>query len=374
MKITPELKVSRAITRLAIDDPFYGSVAFRLNVYPNDKINTMRTNGKYIEWSPAFVERITQEEVMGVIKHEILHVVLKHHLRREKRDGKRWNVATDLVINPIVLDDGNELPAGGLLDKRFSKWSAERAYDELPEMPPEPCDWGEVEDLKADDGSDLSEAEMGAAEAEVDEIVMSAADQAKKVGKLPGSIAEIVDEMRESQIDWAAKLRRFVGGNQPDDYTRRRYSKRHYAMFGGFAPSIERHGAGNLVIGWDTSGSFSTRECQHALGEISAVIEETQPESVTIICCDSKVQNVYYYGPGEEIDSVSMSGRGGTKVTPVFDYVEEHHVPCDRLIYFTDMDFWDWPKEVPHYPVMWASTSPNREKDVQFGELLYIKV
>ena len=38
------------------------------------------------------------------------------HLRRGKRNPKKWNIACDLAINPIIERHGFELPEGSLND------------------------------------------------------------------------------------------------------------------------------------------------------------------------------------------------------------------------------------------------------------------
>ena len=372
--MTAELKISRSLTKLAIHHPFFGAVAFRLNILEDAKTKTMSTNGKCIKWGRAFVDDMTEEETMGVIVHEIYHVVLKHHLRRGDRDNKRWNYAADLCINPMVTEGGFDLPVGGLFDKRYDgKWMTERVYEDLPEMASGGCPWGEVEDLTNEDGSNLSDTEAHSAEMDIDEVIQMAADQARKAGKLPANISEIVSEMAESQIRWEDKFQRFAGGSQPDDYSRRRYSKRTYAAFGAFAPTVEKVGVGNVGVGWDISGSVSSKEFTHFKGELNAFIEDCMPESVTIVFCDTKVRSVTYLSQGETLGDVEITGRGGTRVEPVFDYFEEQGIELEKLVYLTDMGFSvDAEKVTPHYPVMWLSTLAGQEPP--FGEIAYVKV
>jgi predicted metal-dependent peptidase len=53
---------------------------------------------------------------------------LKHHTRRNGRDPKEWNQATDFVINPMVLKAGLKLPTWVLLDPQYDGLSAEQVY------------------------------------------------------------------------------------------------------------------------------------------------------------------------------------------------------------------------------------------------------
>ena len=249
--------------------------------------------------------------MVGVLVHEIYHVILKHPLRRGEREPERWNIAADLTINPMVIEGGFVLPEGGLFDAKYDgKWFSERVYEDLPPMPTGSGPiWGGVVDQKDKTGRPLSPSERATAEAEIDEMVQHAADHARKAGKLPGNIETIIKEMAESQIDWQDKFQRFAGGTQPDDYTRRRYNKRYYAALGAVAPVVERVGVGDIAIGWDVSGSVSDKEHTHFLGELNAFIEDAGPSSVTIVFCDMRVLHVQRLEQGETLDEVAWQGR-----------------------------------------------------------------
>jgi predicted metal-dependent peptidase len=66
---------------------------------------------------------------------------------------------------------------------------------------------------------------------------------------------------------------------------------------------------------------------------------------------------------------MNAHGRGGTRFTPVFDYVEEHDLQPDALVYFTDLGCSDYPDD-PGYPVIWAAT--ERATKPPFGDVIDI--
>ena len=179
-----QLKISRCITKLLLSHPFWGSIALGTQFIKSDTTKTMATNGKWVKWGPDFVDSMTEAETLGVIAHELCHIVLKHHLRRGDRSPKRWNYACDYVINPILKKDGFQLPEGGLFDDQFINLTSERAYDMIPEPEGEDL-WGEVTD------DDIDPEAMSEWEAEIDQRIMVAANQAKSCGKLPHFIEGI---------------------------------------------------------------------------------------------------------------------------------------------------------------------------------------
>ena len=370
-----QMKVSRGSTRLVIKFPFYGSVCLRVNVKPDASVSTMATDGKSILWSPDWVDTIGQEETVGTLAHEVLHIILKHPLRRGSRDPLLWNIATDFAINQILVDAGFKLPEGALIDPQYKGLTAEAIYDRLPQDASEQYGnavIGEVKDAKKDDGSDMSEAEVKQMEADIDATIMMAATGAKTVGKLPAFAEDLIKEMQRSQVDWRNVMRRFIGGDQPDDYSFRRLHKKMYHMGGVVSPTIERMGAGDIVIGIDTSLSVCKKELSFFLGEINAISEELKPRSITVITCDARVQTVKRYEQGEEIQMIEIGGRGGTLVKPVFDYIEEHQLPVDNMVYLSDLEIFDYPEHPPHYPTLWVSSS-MRSDPAPWGDTTYLK-
>ena len=370
-----QMKVSRGSTRLVIKFPFYGSVCLRVNVKPDASVSTMATDGKSILWSPDWVDTIGQEETVGTLAHEVLHIILKHPLRRGSRDPLLWNIATDFAINQILVDAGFKLPEGALIDPQYKGLTAEAIYDRLPQDAKEQYGnavIGEVKDAKKDDGSDMSEAEVKQMEADIDATIMMAATGAKTVGKLPAFAKDLIKEMQRSQVDWRDVMRRFIGGDQPDDYSFRKPQKKMYHMTGIISPSIEKIGAGDVVIGIDTSLSVCKRELSFFLGEINAISEDLKPRSITVITCDARVQTVTRYEQGEEIQMIEIGGRGGTLVKPVFDYIEEHQLPVDNMVYLSDLEIFDYPEHPPHYPTLWVSSS-MRSDPAPWGDTTYLK-
>lgn len=359
------LKISRGKTRLLLQQPFWGSIAMGTQFIEDNTIGTMCTNGKWVRWSRAFVDKMTEEECLGVIVHELAHKVLKHMLRRGNRDPMKWNVATDYIINDIVLKEGFILPAGGLVDAQYGGMMAEKVYDMIPD-PPEMPAWGLVTD------DELSKDDKDMMEVEVDQQVMNAANAAKSIGKLPRFVDAILTEMHDAQIDYRDKMRRFFAGDQPDDYTFRKPERKAYHHMGILAPSVDNKGAGHWVIGVDTSASVSDRELEHFLGEVGAISTEVKPQSITIIYCSTRVNHVDTFESGEEVTKFTYKDRGGTLVMPVFDYVRDNDLPCDQMVYLTDLEIGDFPDRVD-YPLLWVSSGRPGAK-APIGETVRITI
>jgi len=380
--ISAEMKIQRATTTLILDYPFFGSCALGLEFVERKDIPTAATDGKHIFWNRKFIDGLTREETVGLVVHEILHVVFKHMLRIEGRQPKRWNVAADYAINEIITKEMSEmkLPAGGLLDSNFDGFSAEKNYNLLSDQSdkdagkePEPCDWGGVMSPTNEDGSAMSESDQDQMEASINQKIMMAGAAAKSIGKLPSSIDAMITEMQKPQVDFSTVLKRHFGGDQPDDYTFRRPNRRIFQQVNVFAPSIGRVGCGHVTLVIDTSGSMSNTELEYCLSEINNLSIEFNPELITVITFDTKVQTVREYTAGEEITDIQLGGRGGTDILHVFDYIAKNDIKTDVMIFLTDMGFSTFPPE-PHYPFLWVNTTGSSGDDVPFGDMVNIKI
>lgn len=390
--------ISKARWKLGISNPFFGALAMGCEVIEDDSIPTMCTDGKRIRFSPAFVEKYSFDEVVGVIAHEVMHIAFKHMLRKGDFNHKLWNMATDYAINLIVVDAGLKIPECGLLDRQYEGMSAEEIYhkllddaesqtgeggqggigipqdgdgegsdgdgDENGEGQSDPWDFGGFEEPTKGDGTPLSEADQKALESDISVRVLEAHTSAQKAGRVPAGIDGLVTKLLEPKVDWVEHLRRFVGGQRPDDFSMRRPHRQMLGSFGMFLPSVERFGAGNIVVINDSSGSC-VRDAPKFFTEINAVSEDYSPDSITVITFDTVVQDVAEYTAGETIEGLSTKGGGGTNIVPAFDYIEEHGINPDAVIVFTDLYLWEWPEE-PDYPVLWITTGRT---DAPFGEV-----
>ena len=373
-------KVSRAITKLMIQYPFYGSLALSSKVYQDDSIPTMCTDGKSIRWSGNFVDELEPQHVLFVIAHEVMHIALMHPLRIGSRDPERWNIACDYAINAELIDifGPDAMPKGGLYDPEYKGKSAEQIYMVLPDDLDDitgggqSWDFGGIQEPKDDQGQKLQPSDMEQLEADITQKTLMAADAAKAVGKLPSSVEELVAIMRRSQVDLDTVVAKFVGGEQPNDYTYRRINKRDYTMYGMVNRTITNNSVGHTVVAIDSSASVTTEEQEYFLGLVNHFIEDKQPESVTIITWDVKVQTVNTYKRGEAVPQLGLTGRGGTLVSPVFKYIEDEHIPCDQMIVLSDMQIFDFPKQPAHYPVLWVS-SWIRSEPAPWGKSTWMK-
>ena len=374
-----KLKVSRAITKLACEDPFFGSCALRLDVRPEPSIPTACTDGKSILWSPDFIDSCSEEETVGLVCHEILHVLFMHCTPLGDKNRTLANIAMDFVINEVVQNECKyQLPKEGIVpEKRFRNMTWQQVYaiieqeEKYQQMAADPT-IGDLFD-HIDENGDLSDAEKADLKADIEQMATQAAEEAtKKQGNVPGQLQELVDKIRAPKVDWKEVLENTLRGNNPDDQTWARPNRKMLSAYDLYMPSPQYHGIGNIVVGLDTSGSVSSRELEAFLSELNSISESTAFETITILYNDSGVSSAKTFMPGDNITELHVTGRGGTCFKPVFEYVEQQDLEIDQMIYFSDMEVgsYNFPDQAPYYPVLWCSTGAQ---DAPFGKVLDLR-
>jgi len=388
------MRIQKARTTLLLDHPFFGTLLFRLKGRETHAVATMATDGVSLFYNPSFVDTLTTPELVGVLAHEVLHPGLQHHIRRGNRSPFRWNKACDYAINPLVLDAGLVLPKGVLFEERFRGMSAERIYNLLEEeekggsgqgsddqMEPTPADStkggeendepdvpitpggiGQVLDAPKPEaivGKDIAEQ---AREWQI--AVEQAETLAKLTGKVPAGLERSLEGAEEARVDWRELLRRSWSGTSPADYSWTRPNRRHIWQ-GLYLPGVIREGVGEIVIAVDCSGSVSARQLSLFEAEIRSILEGQRPERVHVLYFDTRVHKVDVYAAGQQI-RLDPVGGGGTDFCPCFDWVEEHQVQPQMLVFLTDL-YGTLPEEEPSYPVLWASTG---SRQAPFGQLV----
>lgn len=186
-------------------------------------------------------------------------------------------------------------------------------------------------------------------------------------------IDQIVKINEPAQIPWQSMLKRYVGtvsaGRQK---THRRLNRRQPFRY-DLAGSIEEKTL-NLVVAIDTSASISQSDLKYIFNEIFAILRHKK-YGLTIIECDSEIENVYQARSIADID-LSAHGRGGTAFTPVIEYVNERRdLRGSLLVYFTDGL---GEKHIPQprsYKMLWVILDDEKNLSLEepYGAVLPLK-
>ena len=81
--------------------PFIGGIMMRMELVPvrDDRLDTASTNGDSVFVDIDFYAKLTAEQRLFVLAHEVWHCVLLHFARKGGRDHEMFNYAADLEIH-----------------------------------------------------------------------------------------------------------------------------------------------------------------------------------------------------------------------------------------------------------------------------------
>ena len=386
--LSPAIRIQKARTALLLDHPFFGSLLFRLGGRPSGSIQTVATDGVTLFYNPDFVNTLNAAELIGTLAHEVLHPALQHHTRRGDRNRRRWNMACDYAINPLLLDAGLTLPKDVLIDHRFRGMSAECIYNliqeqqdqessngerenqdgassdgdgrkqsdnrsavDAPSAPTTPGGFGQVLDAPEPEGDDGETVAEQAREWKI--AVEQAENVARLAGKLPAGVTRSLEQSEAAGVDWRELLRRAWSETISSDYSWMSPNRRHI-WAGLYLPVVRSEGVGEIAIAVDCSGSISARQLGLFESEIRSILEGQRPSRVHVLYFDTEVHKGEVYEAGQPI-ALNPVGGGGTNFAPCFRWLDERGIVPQVLVFLTDL-CGAFPKGAPGYSVLWAST------------------
>jgi predicted metal-dependent peptidase len=386
-----EDEISKSIIKLLIDEPFYAHVLSGVSRKISDEIPTAAVGliGSTITLfiNKEFFQKslTTASSKVAVIKHEVLHIVLRHIFRQKEKeyDPYLYNLAADLVVNQyigkwklpkdaITLDTfpNLKLDEGETLEWYYYKLlgysnNSKEGSDFINSLNDNPSHsdhslWGKS------NKSDLDSAEITFGKLIIDAKKRTGA---KEYGKLPFAIKNTVEleiEKQNEQVDWKSAVKLFYNSSKKTflKYTYKRKSKRY-----GTRPGIKIKQHTKLLVALDTSGSISQNEFSLFFNEING-IWKTGTE-IDVIECDNLVQNKYAFNG---TIPKYIHGRGGTNFSPVFKYLNENrNINYDGCIYLTD-GYAVKPSVKPYCPVIWVISKEGLIDDhLWFGRTTRLK-
>lgn len=369
---TPEYyghRILQARSRLLMKRPFYGYLAMMLPNRLDEKIKTAATNGHEIIWSPAFIDKIDEDEMLFTMAHEILHNVLGHMWRANGRDHQLWNVATDSVINDMLLEDGFKRYDDAIYGAKGK--SAEEVYDELMKQAKQ----GKRPqgDSLDDHGSWYNKDPNSVEDRTARDRFSAGVKDAMRNGYGTQSQAlkdALTDIDKAEKVDWRVLLLSVLTYQQ-DDYTWTPVDRR-LLRSGILLPTLRSEEIKVMVV-MDTSGSVPTDLLAQFWAETSSILKMNGIKA-RILTCDTEIGDEWTESEFNP-KSATVKNRGGTSFVKPFERLAElanEGWQATLIVYMTDLDG-AFPTHAPfNVRVVWAVPADDSKKVPPFGEVLAI--
>ena len=348
-----ERRVEKAKSLLVLDRPFYGMAVSKRDIIYDYKTKTASMDARgQMRLNPYWCFQRTVHELIFLLAHEALHYMLCHSLRMGNRNATMWNIACDEVINDTLIEDKvGTFIEGGVTFDGARNHSAEELYTDPPDDDGDDDgdDEGgtgrrkrnggignDVAPPQDGQGQPLSESEIKELEGRAKVEAIQNAKAAKAQGKLSANLERMIDEIVNVKTPWYDILERFMTNKIRDGKSWRRQNRKFISKNIYLKGKDNLPQMGEIVIGVDTSGSIQQPELDAFNAHVDRILDTCNPESVTVIYCDDEVNHVDVFEPEDFPVRLSPHGGGGTAFDPVFDYIDEHKLDPEVVVYLTD--------------------------------------
>lgn len=351
---------------------------------------TMATDGKTLLYDPGFILRTykdSQEEMVRMYLHMILHCVFQHPFIGVSIDERLWSLACDIAVECVINDFGlngisstretkqnqivsvikkdlkvltaekiySLLTRAGYQDWELKQWEAAfKSDDHAPwyiwteTITSDTANGGaESDDRKNSTGNDGRVGSPGASARDKEfwkqvseQIQMDLEAFSKRQGNRAGNMIQNLRSVNREKCDYTAFLKKFavlgeaMKVNEDEfDYIYYSYGLEHYDNMPLIEPleykEVKR--IKEFVIAIDTSGSVQGEEVQMFLQKTYNILMQEDSYfsrvNIHIIQCDAEIQEDAVITSRDEFEaylkSMKILGLGGTDFRPVFRYVDQ---------------------------------------------------
>lgn len=401
--------------------PFFGRLLMQLG-YGVANCETAFTDMKRIVFDPAFLDRLSDDEVAFVMMHEVMHCVLQHCLRGQEKDSTLFNIACDIVVNSNILQsmgvkefvvDKEEVMHLAPDNKEGYLYDAETVYDmllaQVVEASPSEGAGDDLQgendyfkDQENDQQKSLSGSYIGQIsggwQLQIDRHdpwrAIEIMDDTKDAweGKVKDAIAAvgsgdpslpptiliaIDDAMVSRKLQWKELLKEFIVRQVEEyDYTfrapDRRGSELDYILPGLY--EVESDYYEDLWFCVDTSGSMSDKMVHMIYAEIRNAVITLEHLRGQISFFDHSITKPKSFRDGKSLNECRPMGRGGTNFFVIFQYLKEYMLEQlpKAIIVLTD-GYAQFPPESAALgvPVLWVIVDGQNIPD--WGEVIRIE-
>ncbi len=398
--------------------PYFRSALVSLVPRSTDGLGTIGvTERGVLMYDPEWLVQFPADVVAGALVHEILHVLHKHTTgRRGHRNHVLFNAASDLAINPTVLEMGFKLPDGknhGMFPKDFG-WpegeTAEQYYDRLMKaadglmkkvlehigehqcgsgagnpFEQEPKDDGGKGKGQGGDNADGESDFEGRTDAQLARVAQQVANAIeqhaaqKGRGSMPAGLERWAKDMlTPPKVPWRAMLQRalraevaFRPGASVHRYDgpSRRQAGIGYGEGKPIFPRL-RQPVPRVAFLLDTSGSMSDEQLGLATSEANGVLRATGAD-ITFAVCDAAMHGMKSVKSAGEMLRM-LKGGGGSDFTPAFEELAKQHPRPEIVIAATDGDI-TVPKSAPTWArVVWLLVGKGTRPPAPWGTAVMV--
>lgn len=362
-------KLSKTRLSILMNQPFLGYVLQQYEIKLVDNIDTAATNGENIIFSRKFLNELSINDTAFILLHELLHIILLHPIRKERRNHQKFNIACDIVVNDILKKfnyktDKLKPIYGDLFNLNGFNDSVEIIYDKLPIK---------IINICLIDSHDFWDSNETKIKNKLAWSINNAHKKGYSLDGYPHLRNILLSHIEKSKINWKTLLKQCI---EKDlfDYTYQRTDRRiNQFLLPTFLESEE-----TLQKVWflvDVSGSMSNDEIIKMYSEILSVVSNYKKVVYDISFFSTEVTPPIQFKNEQELIKTlnSINSTGGTDFIEIFKALPKYY-PIEKpkaMIILTD-GYSRYPKktEALNVKVFWAIN--NDSSKPPFGVIISV--
>lgn len=137
--LSAEDRVLRAKSQLEARQPFFAYLLMNMRIHParpEEKVATMQVDSlDNIKYNPEFILTMTEQELIGVLCHEVTHRILNHIPRMfSQQNHQIAAISADMLVNWLLVENDFVLSNTGYIPDKYSqsmKLTLDPAFDPL---------------------------------------------------------------------------------------------------------------------------------------------------------------------------------------------------------------------------------------------------
>jgi len=381
--------------------PFLSVLALSIpSQFTQNTKSAMQTDGHKISIDLEKLSRYNSEEITYLYAHTLLHIVLKHPFRQQRRDSYLWNQSCDLVTNMLLSNfkQVGVMPKDEILDLDFKDKCVEEVYEILYQKQKE--EQQESKAKKEDNAAKIEANKKGKLKAhtyhenkrdieevnhdrseqgereKLDGIIIHALSIAQKTSNRHAGLQIEIDTLIKPKISLEETLKEYLIASYFEKQTSYSRPNRRFVHQNIYLPGYEKSNELiEIYIALDSSSSVSLDEYQKFLGIIEEVCEGYYEYKISILPFDISVKSEHIIEfdnmhPLEDKALFIPKSDGGTNFNKVLTYLKTTEITHETLLMVLSDGEFEIEKELLYTSLFIISNPKNLKKFEPYGKVL----
>lgn len=309
---------------------------------------------------------------LGILKHEMLHILYNHMSRKADRNHEGFNISSDCAINQHITR--THLPDYAIYPDNIGEQlkikvpeneTAEFYYDlfkqelEKQKQDQQDCDNDGEGEGKPGNGNPFQDKNSPKSPRPIDDhgkwketegdealrksitkkmIEKSIENTSKVKGNVPSAISHFLELFTDApKVSWKREIRKIQGNRKSNVRSTIMKKSRRFGNRDDLRGKTSSTTFDTCVV-VDVSGSMDDKEILFGLNEIHALCKLTN-STMRMIQIDTEIHAVEIFSKSTKL--FNRSGNGGTRMEPAMDYIKYNNIPADLVVLITDGEIED---------------------------------